>query len=137
MSPVVSTVILIAVTIAVSLGVGMWLQDITTGYMRGSTDEMSLDSATAITTTITAWVRNSGKDTIYLDKAEAYVNGAPVDITVEVDSTPVGDVSLPVDDVAKVTITLPLASPLVPGTTYEVKFVSNEGTQLVFSVEAK
>jgi len=117
---------LLLMVLAVSAGVVIYAY--TMGYMGGfgGTDTlgaMSLDEASMLDDTITAYVRNIGKTD--LEIVTAYVDGeeADVDETNIIEGT-----------VEKVTIT---AVAFDVGKTYEVKLICEDNTQLSFSVKCQ
>jgi archaeal type IV pilus assembly protein PilA len=77
LSPVVASIILIAVTVAVSVVVAAWMGGMTTGLMgnaeQGTITNLSLPTSGG---SIYATVQNTGSTTISL--TAAYVNGAAV-----------------------------------------------------------
>jgi flagellin-like protein len=97
LSPVVASIILIAVTVAVSIAVAAWMGALVVGQM--STEEAKVTSIswdlTAGTATLT--VRNTGTTDILI--TEAYVNGE-ADTTFPAAGTPVEANSLAYVDVA-------------------------------------
>ena len=90
---------------------------------------ISLDTATANSTssTIVAYIRNIGKSSIDFDKA--YVEGVQIqDVNFTANPDP-----LQVEQVSTITIGVNMNS----GTTYSVKVIGTDNTQLTFSVKAK
>jgi flagellin-like protein len=75
LSPVVASIILIAVTVAVSIAVAAWMGALVVGQM--STEEAKVTSINWDTMTLT--VRNTGTTDILI--TEAYVNGVSTDFT--------------------------------------------------------
>jgi archaellum component FlaG (FlaF/FlaG flagellin family) len=119
---------------ALAVAAGVVIYSYTMGYLGGlgggsTIGTMSLDTATANATsnTITAYVRNIGRSSIDFDTS--YVDGSQI---------PVANFSaspdpLPVEQVATVTIGVNMNG----GSTYGVKLVATDNTQLTFSVKAK
>ena len=95
LSPVVASIILIAVTVAVSIAVAAWMGALVVGQM--STEEAKVTSIVWGTDTVTLTVRNTGTTDILI--TEAYVNGE-ADTTFPVAGTPVEANSLAQVDVA-------------------------------------
>src|SRR4030065_2130155 len=100
LSPVVASIILIAVTVAVSIAVAAWMGALTIGFM--GTEELKITSMTldATANTITVVVHNQGTSGVTIN--EVWVNGSPT-ATDDVDpalATIVGanlDVTLTID----------------------------------------
>lgn len=124
LSPVVASIILIAVTVAVSVVVAAWMGGMTIGLM-GSAEQVAITNIqfddTATPDTITVTVQNTGDTSVTI--SSAFLDNAPVTITAvevakatteEVDMTLSGDV-------------------LAAGTQYTVKLVTQEGNSLVYS----
>ena len=130
----VSTFIAVLLLMALAVAAGVVIYSYTMGYLGGmgggsSMGTLSLDTATANSTsnTITVYVRNIGKSSVDFDMA--YVDGGQV---------PAANFSaspdpLPVEQVSTLTVGVVMSS----GSTYEVKVVATDNTQLVFSVKAK
>ena len=124
LSPVVASIILIAVTVAVSVVVAAWMGGMTLGLM-GSTEQVSITNiqftqgAAGANDTVVALVQNSGGGNAAVIK-NAYVNGAPSDAT----SSPIAKNSQ-----GYVTISV-LPGTLIDGTSYTVKLITAKGTQV-------
>lgn len=117
---------LLLMVLAVSAGVVIYAY--TMGYLGGfggadMLGAMSLDEASMTTTTLTAHVRNIGRTTVEI--TTAYINGAQTTL-----GTPV---TISESGVGTVTIT----GTWTAGSTYEVKFVAKDNTQLGFQVKCK
>lgn len=136
----VSTYISVLLLIVVVIAGGIMIYGYTMGWFgrlggEGEMGTLSKDevSASGSTNIITAYIRNVGSSSVTLDAI--YVDGVAIaDADVDVNSvamttaTPIGEGA-----VALVAID---ASSLTAGTTYEVKLVGVDNTQLVFSVKA-
>jgi flagellin-like protein len=77
LSPVVASIILIAVTVAVSIAVAAWMGALTVGFMGSSSINISAVSFTDTAATLT--IKNTGTNDVTI--ATAKVNGAVVDVT--------------------------------------------------------
>ena len=123
---------LLLMVLAVSAGVVIYAY--TMGYMGGfgGTDTlgaMSIDQATlevGTTNVLTVNVRNIGKTAITFDTV--YFEGSSITFTAN-PSTP-----LPEGDVATITCN---PTTIVAGTTYSVKIIGADNTQVSFTVKAK
>ncbi len=124
LSPVVASIILIAVTVAVSVVVAAWMGGMTIGLM-GSTEQVSITNIQFVSgggtapDKIVCLVQNSG-GTGSTVISNAYVNGNSYSITAA---------TIPHNSQGNVTVSLP-ASTLSSGTAYSVKFVTAKGTQI-------
>ena len=80
LSPVVASIILIAVTVAVSVVVAAWMGGMTIGLM-GNAEQASIANIAFVATLITieVMVQNSGSTTVNI--TQAYVNGVGATIT--------------------------------------------------------
>src|SRR3990170_8964310 len=70
LSPVVASIILIAVTVAVSIAVAAWMGALTIGFM--GTEELKITSVTFTDTTITVVANNTGTTPVTIN--EVWVN---------------------------------------------------------------
>ena len=136
----VSTYISVLLLIVVVIAGGILIYGYTMGWFgrlggEGEMGILSVDevSASGTTNLITAYIRNVGSSSVTIDAV--YVDGAVIanaDVlvnTVDLDTaTPITEGS-----VGNVVID---ATALTSGTTYEVKIVGVDNTQLVFSVKA-
>lgn len=124
-SPVISTLLLIIIAVAA----GIVAYGYVTGWIGGAAKaggvqygELSLDSASASGTTITAYVRNIGGKPVTPEYA--YIDGG--------NQTALTATEIGVNQVATLTISHSTTS----GIIYEVKIVCTDGTALVFTVKA-
>ncbi len=136
----VSTYISVLLLIVVTIAGGVMIYGYTIGWFgrlggEGEMGTLSIDevSASGTTNLITAYVRNVGSSSVILDAV--YVEGLLIaDADVEVDivamttATPIAEGSI-----ATVVID---ATMLTSGTTYQVKLVGVDNTQIVFSIKA-
>lgn len=123
-SPVIATLLLILVAVASSLVLYTYVMGYLGSMTKGGSSMqgvLSLDSASATTSTITAYVRNVGSVSVNI--TNAYVNDVSKGIT-PVDISP--------GNVGTVTIS---GLVLQAGTSYTVKLVAKDGTSLVFNVK--
>jgi flagellin-like protein len=124
LSPVVASIILIAVTVAVSVVVAAWMGGMTIGLM-GNAEQASIANIAFIDgtpDTIQALVQNSGTTTVNI--TQAYVNGVAVTMT---PASP----SVAKADAETVTLSLPAGeTALSAGSSYQVKLITAKGTQL-------
>ncbi|MFW6117282.1 MAG: hypothetical protein ACOC6G_01695 [Thermoproteota archaeon] len=137
---------LLLMVLAVSAGVVIYAY--TMGYLGGfgGTEQlgaMSIDDSSATDATgddtVTAYVRNIGKTTIDLRKSEGaqvYIDGTAVTTNwtdTSTDSLVIGE-----GDVSELVIEPESATiDIVAGSTYEVKIIAADNTQVSFSVKAK
>jgi flagellin-like protein len=123
LSPVVASIILIAVTVAVSIAVAAWMGALTVGFM--DTEQMSITQAqfTGNGTTITLKVRNTGTSDIVINSAT--VNGVDAPVT----GTPY-TVLKNSDD------TIVLTAAWLPGNSYQIRLHSAKGNYFPYTVVA-
>jgi len=119
LSPVVASIILIAVTVAVSIAVAAWMGALSFNFM--ATEQGQITNLTFTSTDITATFRNTGTTTITI--TEVWING--------VDQTAASDIGtgLAVSGNTPDTITITYA--VTSGHQYEVKLVSSKGNTFV------
>jgi flagellin-like protein len=124
LSPVVASIILIAVTVAVSIAVAAWMGALVVGQM--STEEAKVTSINWDTVTLT--VRNTGTTDILV--TEAYVNN---DLTV-ISNIPVDEtgVTVPANGVASVTLAFVPAT----GSNYMFQLKSAQGNTFPYTAYA-
>jgi uncharacterized protein (UPF0333 family) len=129
----VSTYISVLLLIVVVIAGGIMIYGYTMGWFgrlggEGEMGTLSVDSAVASNGNITAYIRNVGSSSVTLDVA--YVDNEQIP---EANFTGT-DLTIPEGEVQNVTIT---DAGISPGTTYEVKIVATDNTQIVFSVKAE
>jgi hypothetical protein len=127
----VSTYISVLLLIVVVIAGGILIYGYTMGWFgrlggEGEMGMVSLDSAYADSTNnnILCYIRNVGGSAITLD--QAYVNNVRVGLA--------GNLTIAQNMVEAVNVT---GASLVAGTTYEVKIVASDNTQITFSVKAE
>ena len=127
----VSTFIAVLLLMALAVAAGVVIYSYTMGYLGGMGGSslpgtLSLDTAVCLESTgnMTAYVRNIGKGSVSFDSA--YVDGVNSTFTVSPDP-------LQPEEVATVVVTYAFTSP----TTYEIRLVGKDNTQLTFNVKAK
>ncbi len=125
LSPVVASIILIAVTVAVSVVVAAWMGGMTIGLM-GNAEQAQVTNVAFVTgsnTTLTATVRNTGGETITI--VSAYIDGVKTS-----DDYATGN-TIAKGDSGSITITSD--DPLASGAVYEIKMVTAKGTSVIYS----
>jgi flagellin-like protein len=115
LSPVVASIILIAVTVAVSIAVAAWM-----GALTFQITNMSFG-----TSSIAVTVNNTGTSPVTIN--EAWVNNAKQSIT-----NPV----LPKDIIANAGIVLNITTTITTGYNYQVKLVSSKGNAFLYTAVA-
>lgn len=143
----VSTYISVLLLIVVVIAGGILIYGYTMGWFgrlggEGEMGTLSIDevSSSASGDTITVYLRNVGSSTVTLDAV--YVDGAVIaDADVDVDGTAMGTADTPITQGSVATVVIDTDTTasidLAAGTTYEVKLVGNDNTQIVFSVKAE
>ena len=120
LSPVVASIILIAVTVAVSIAVAAWMGALTIGFMGGSeqVEIRSISFATAGQVALT--VKNTGTSAVTIQ--EMWVNN--VDVSANTTSTTALPVSIAANALKTFTIT---SYNWVAGDNYQFKLVTAKG----------
>jgi flagellin-like protein len=137
LSPVVASIILIAVTVAVSVVVAAWMGGMTIGLM-GNAEQVSVTNIQFKPGTdpaddqIVALVQNSGSSPVTI--ANAFVNGASPETmtTTYPDPTPTpvpATNQILKSSSAYVTLNVPFGT-ISPGSSYTIKLVTEKGTQI-------
>jgi len=136
----VSTYISVLLLIVVTIAGGVMIYGYTIGWFgrlggEGEMGTLSIDevSASGTTNLITAYVRNVGSSSVILDAV--YVEGtliADADVTVD---TVAMTTATPITEGSISTVVID-ATALTSGTTYQVKLVGVDNTQIVFSIKA-
>jgi flagellin-like protein len=122
LSPVVASIILIAVTVAVSIAVAAWMGALTIGFM--DTEEVRITNANfdMVNDIATVTVKNTGSTSVTI--AEAYVGTA-------------GGALDPVEEIpAGQSVTIDIAGSYDPGVSYQFKVVSTKGNPFVYTATA-
>ncbi|MCL4429318.1 MAG: hypothetical protein M1167_01065 [Chloroflexi bacterium] len=123
LSPVVASIILIAVTVAVSVVVAAWMGGMTIGLM-GNAEQVSVSNAVfSNSTSVTLTVRNTGGATVTINSG-----------TVDGNTATLVPTSLNVVKGTSGALGVTLASgSFTAGAQYEIRLVSAKGTTIVYS----
>ncbi len=132
LSPVIASIILIAVTVAVSVVVAAWMGGMTIGFM-GNAEQVSITNIAFVpgdgTTKdqLEIMVTNSGSTPATISKA--FINGAAV---ADTDMTVIPSGAIAKSSSATITLNLD-AGTLADnaGTAYQVKLITQKGTSVV------
>ena len=122
LSPVVASIILIAVTVAVSIAVAAWMGALTIGFM--DTEEVRITNVNFATdlSSATVTVKNTGSTTVTI--TEAYVGSTGGVLGSEV----------PLE--AGASDTIDIAGSYTAGVSYQFKVVSSKGNPFVYTATA-
>jgi flagellin-like protein len=123
LSPVVASIILIAVTVAVSVVVAAWMGGMTIGLMSSAEQVSVTNVAIPDADHINVMVQNSGGTQASI--TNAFINGVA---TTASSATPVGKSA---SITMYFTVANSTAFPLSPGTSYTVKLITAKGTSVV------
>jgi archaeal type IV pilus assembly protein PilA len=130
LSPVVASIILIAVTVAVSVVVAAWMGGMSIGMMgnaeQGSVTNVYFASTTPQTIAVT--ISNSGASN--MNFTAAYVNGQAVATVAPLLNSAGGGVG------KSATASYTLTANWVSGTTYDIKFTTTKGNNVETTVTA-
>jgi flagellin-like protein len=132
LSPVVASIILIAVTVAVSIAVAAWMGALTVGFM--ATEELKITSMTFVAgtpKTIVILASNTGTTPVTLNSAS--VNGvAATSVAYLSGSDTTGTVAAN----AQIRITITPAADWTNGSNYQVKLTSAKGNTFMYTAVA-
>jgi flagellin-like protein len=124
LSPVVASIILIAVTVAVSIAVAVWMGALSTGFMQ--TEQITITNVVfSGTNTITMTISNSGTANATISYAS--VNNVQATIT---------SGSLLVANTPANTLVLTMGSSWNLGNTYQIKLTSQKGNVYTYQAIA-
>ena len=127
LSPVVASIILIAVTVAVSVVVAAWMGGMTIGLM-GNAEQVSVSNAVfADNTEVDLTVRNTGGATITINSAT--VDGASATLAPITNA----DNNVAKGASADFSVTLKGAATFSAGAQYEIRLVTAKGTTVVYT----
>ena len=132
LSPVVASIILIAVTVAVSIAVAAWMGALSVGFMQ--TEQLSITGVQFITggTNLNVTVSNTGTTAVKID--QVWVNGAQRTATYELSNgTDITDSTVPAN--AKGVI-IAITASWTSGDSYQIKLVSSKGTSFLYNAVA-
>jgi len=126
LSPVVASIILIAVTVAVSIAVAAWMGALTFNFMATEQGQVTnLEFSTALQN-VTITFKNTGTSPITIN--EVWINNykqvLPATVAWNGTSTTIGANSV---GTCVVTIDTSIGPPIVAGSQYEVKLMSAKG----------
>jgi flagellin-like protein len=123
LSPVIASIILIAVTVAVSIAVAAWMGALTFNFMATEQGQITYLTFTSGTPgTIVATFNNTGTTKITINAV--YVNGAAI--------APANYVQAPTGSIAGNTgATFTITTNVASGAQYEVKLISAKGNTFV------
>jgi archaeal type IV pilus assembly protein PilA len=125
LSPVVASIILIAVTVAVSIAVAAWMGALTVGFMQ--TEELKITSVTFNGNTATVVVHNYGTDGVTINAV--MVNDSPI-------SAPAYTPDSTVEANTDVSINIIYANGFAVGSNYQFKIASAKGNSFMYSAVA-
>jgi flagellin-like protein len=128
LSPVVASIILIAVTVAVSVVVAAWMGGMSLGLMNNA-EQVTASNPVFTTNTVTLTVRNSGASSVTIsasgtiDGKAALATGSADPITIAKGET---------DDI---TLDLPssIGTAFTAGAQYQIGLVTTKGTTVVYT----
>lgn len=133
LSPVVASIILIAVTVAVSVAVAAWMGGLSLGFMQTEQVAFGTPSFTvgdATSGSVTVNVKNTGTSAVVI--TEVYLNGVAVpDASI---TAPAGGVSFTVNENDAVTLTF--TSEIGAGYNYEIKVVTSKNNPFTITAIA-
>ena len=123
LSPVVASIILIAVTVAVSIAVAVWMGTLVTNQM--NTESVNLGTPTFTPTTITLAVKNTGTSSVVVK--EVYVNGVSQTTT---------NPALSFTVTANNQTSLVITTGITAGYNYQIKIITSAGNPFLVTASA-
>jgi flagellin-like protein len=126
LSPVVASIILVAVTVAVSIAVAVWMGALSTGFMQ--TEQLSITSATygVNNVNVTLAVRNTGTSSVTIDQVW--------DGTTQITNATITPSSKSIASNGQGSIEIPVT--FTSGNNYLFKLVSTKGTTFQYTAIA-
>ncbi len=121
LSPVIASIILIAVTVAVSVVVAAWMGGISLGFMNNA-EQVTLSNPVFTANDVTVTARNSGASSVTI--ASGTVDGNT--------TTTIGG-PITIDKGGVQDITLTLAGAFSSGAQYQIQLVTSKGTTIVYT----
>ena len=126
LSPVVASIILVAVTVAVSLAVAVWMGALTGGFM-SSGEKIKVGTPYAWTNTnVTVYAINDGGTTVKIIAAR--VQGGPSDARLD-EYIDISDVEIAPKEGKPITISLPSGKSFTSGYEYTIKLISSANNE--------
>jgi flagellin-like protein len=125
LSPVVASIILIAVTVAVSIAVAAWMGALTFSFT--ATEQLSITNMNFGSGSILVTANNTGTTAVTIN--EAWVNNVKV-------ATASTNPQLPQAVQANQGIALNITTAITQGYSYQVKLVSSKGNQFLYTATA-
>jgi flagellin-like protein len=122
LSPVVASIILIAVTVAVSVVVAAWMGGMTIGLMGNAEQAQVTNAVFTSDQTVNVTVRNTGSDTVSFSVNCATIDGHAAD-----------NVATEVAKGSSETIEVTYAGAFTAGAQYELKLITDKGTSIVYT----
>ena len=126
LSPVVASIILVAVTVAVSIAVAVWMGALSTGFMQ--TEQLTITSATFGTGNVTLSVSNTGTSSVTINQVW---NG-----NTQVTSPDYGGSMTTGTLVTNAQGTITITDTFSSGYNYAFKLVSSKGTTFQYTAIA-
>ncbi len=125
LSPVVASIILIAVTVAVSVVVAAWMGGMSIGLMGNAEKIQVTNVAFTAANQVTVSFSNSGGADVQI--AKYYVNG----VSNTTAQGPLNPTVIPKDGITDAVLTL--AADWTPSTSYEFKFTTAKGNSIAYT----
>lgn len=132
LSPVVASIILIAVTVAVSVAVAAWMGGLSLGFMQ--TEQLSITVVTVDSTSQTATISISNTGTSPVTISQIFIGGTAIPSTsITYGGTNMTSAVLPGNGVGTITID---DQTFTSGNNYQFKIVTSKGTNFQYSAIA-
>jgi archaeal type IV pilus assembly protein PilA len=132
LSPVVASIILIAVTVAVSVVVAAWMGGMSLGLMNNAEQVTATNPVfdnTANPPTVTLTLRNTGASSVTISD-QGTIDGNTADVAA-VSGTLPGTLTIAKGNAAEVSLALPAG--FTPGAQYQLNIVTTKGNTIVYT----
>lgn len=133
LSPVVASIILIAVTVAVSVAVAAWMGGMTVGFME--TEELKITNAVFGTDTVTLTLSNTGTTSVIISQVsiDNAVQGTDAITLALSDGTDVTDTMALPKNAKGAELVVTLEDDFVSGNSYAMKIVTTKGNYYAYN----
>ncbi|MGD0158891.1 MAG: archaellin/type IV pilin N-terminal domain-containing protein [Candidatus Bathyarchaeia archaeon] len=125
LSPVIASIILIAVTVAVSIAVAAWMGALTFSFMATEQGQVTNLQFNPVANTILVTFNNTGTSAITL--SSLWVNNVQIGAGVGTVAPALGSVAA--NTGTQLTVTMPAATPVTSGYSYTVMLESAKGNK--------
>ena len=123
LSPVIASIILIAVTVAVSVVVAAWMGGMSLGLMNNA-EQVTASNPVFTANTVTLTLRNTGASSVTIDD-QGTIDGNTVAVT--------GTLLIAKGTAEDVTLTLPTGDTFTAGAQYSLSLTTTKGNVIAYT----